>query len=254
MKSDRFPYEASRWSPAQPDQAKRWFEELETQSPLNVRNRLTQTDAGPAGAVTIGTTEMTIGFAEDWLAWHDRKREASEDKRHRKHWLDWAGWVVAVISMCIAAFTTYRTVLIQRDDIRVVVDGVLRGADEIATYLYGEGQDSSALIDGYVGVPFSQLTDHIPGVTGASQVDFDLSMKFLDDAELVKIGPMEMYDNPPGSRVIVLGFYSKREYAYLTETGYRVPTDGRRRAIIASQSRANPHFRGHISPITNSSW
>ncbi|MDH2341527.1 hypothetical protein [Bradyrhizobium sp. SSUT77] len=125
MKTDRFPYEASRWSPAQPDQAKRWFDELETQSPQNVRNRLAQTDAGPAGAVTIGTTEMTIGFVEDWLAWHDRRREASEEKRHRKHWLDWAGWVVAVISSCIAAFTTYRTVLVQRDDIRVVVDGAL---------------------------------------------------------------------------------------------------------------------------------
>lgn len=71
--------------------------------------RQQQTDANrrrPAGAVTIGTTEMTIGFAENWLAWHDCTREASEDKRHTKHWLDWAGWVVAVISMCIAAFTT----------------------------------------------------------------------------------------------------------------------------------------------------
>lgn len=88
-----------------------------------------------------------------------------------------------------------------------------------------EGHDSSALIDGYVGVPFSQLTDHVRGVTGASQVDFDLSMKFLDEAELVKTGPMEMYDNPPGSGVFIVGFYSKREYAYLTEAGYRVPTD-----------------------------
>src|SRR5262245_34222732 len=88
-----------------------------------------------------------------------------------------------------------------------------------------ERHDSSALADGYVGVPFNQLTEHIRGATGASQVDFDLSIKFLEEANLVKTGPMAMYDNPPGSGVIVLGFYSKREYAYLTEAGYRVPTD-----------------------------
>lgn len=122
--ADRFPYETSRWTPGQADQAKRWSDELEAQSPQNVRNRLAQTGAGPAGAVMIGTTEMTVGFAEDWLAWHDR-RQAAEAKRPKKHWLDWAGWIVAVISLCFTAFTAYRTLLIQRDDIRVVVDGAL---------------------------------------------------------------------------------------------------------------------------------
>jgi hypothetical protein len=124
MQTERFPYDTSRWAGNQPEQAKRWYDELEMIGPQNVRARLAQTDAGSAGSVVIGTTDMTIGFAQEWLAWHDRKQPA-EAKPPKKHWLDWAGWVVAVISMCIAAFTTFRTVLVQRDDIRIVVDGAL---------------------------------------------------------------------------------------------------------------------------------
>jgi hypothetical protein len=148
MKADRFLYEGSRWSPAQPDEAKRWCEELETQSPQNVRNRLAQTNAGPAGAVTIGTTQMTIGFAEDWLAWHDRKREVSEEKRHKKHWLDWAGWVIALISLCITGYTTYRTVLIQRDDIRLVVGNALTVRHDKGDLLLDQDQEFTFINSG----------------------------------------------------------------------------------------------------------
>ena len=42
---DHFPYETCRWSAGQPDQAKRWFDELELTSPQNVRARLAQSDA-----------------------------------------------------------------------------------------------------------------------------------------------------------------------------------------------------------------
>ncbi|QHP69541.1 hypothetical protein EI171_20970 [Bradyrhizobium sp. LCT2] len=145
MKTDRFPYEASRWSPAQPDQAKRWSEELETQSPQNVRNRLAQTDAGPAGAVTIGTTEMTIGFAEDWLAWHDRRREASEGKPYRKHWLDWFLGAVTVTSLGIAFFTS---VLYQRDDIRVVIGEALKVTRDKGGLVLAQDQDFTFINSG----------------------------------------------------------------------------------------------------------
>ena len=113
MSTDRFAYEASRWSAGQPERRA----ERPGETSAN-RRRLRRLDCDRS-------TQLTIGFAQEWLAWHDRKREASEEKRHKKHWLDWAGRVVGVISMCIAGFTTYRTVLIQRDDIRVVVDGAL---------------------------------------------------------------------------------------------------------------------------------
>lgn len=60
-----------------PEQAKRWFDELEMICSQNVRARLAQTDAGSAGAIAIGSVNvMTIGFAQEWLAWHDRRREA----------------------------------------------------------------------------------------------------------------------------------------------------------------------------------
>ncbi|MCK1618037.1 hypothetical protein IVA96_15570 [Bradyrhizobium sp. 159] len=164
MKADRFPYEASRWSPAQPDEARRWFEELETQSPLNVRNRLTQTDAGPAGTVTIGTTQMTIGFAEDWLAWHDRRREASEGKP-KKHWLDWAGWAIAVISLCITGFTAYRTLLIQRDDIRVVVDGTLAVRPDKGDLLLDQDQQFTFINSGNRAAVITEIYGELVLVT-----------------------------------------------------------------------------------------
>jgi len=105
-----------------------------------------------------------------------------------------------------------------------------------------EGHDSRALANGYVGVPINQLADRVRGVTGASQVDFDLSLKYLEEAGFVKTGPMELYDNEPGSGVIVLGLYSRREYAYLTERGYRVPPhDG---TSTSHSSAAQIHISG----------
>jgi len=57
-----------------------------------------------------------------------------------------------------------------------------------------------------------------------ADVDFDLAMSDLDESDLVKTGPMEMYDNPPGSSVTILAFYSKNQYSYLTEEGYKLAT------------------------------
>lgn len=161
MKTDRFPYETSKWAAGGlPDQAKRWSDELETQSPQNVRNRLAQTGAGPAGAVTIGTTEMTVGFAEDWLAWHDR-RQAAEAKRPKKHWLDWAGWIVAVISLCFTA----RTVLFQRDDIRVVVDGALAVRPDRGDLLLDQDQQFTFINSGNRAAVITEIYGELVLVT-----------------------------------------------------------------------------------------
>ncbi|MGY3396478.1 hypothetical protein ACVWW6_009069 [Bradyrhizobium sp. USDA 3311] len=59
MKTDRFSYETSRWSAGQPEQTKRYFEELEMMGPQNVRARLAQTDAGSRGAFSIGSIQMS---------------------------------------------------------------------------------------------------------------------------------------------------------------------------------------------------
>lgn len=104
MTADRFAYEASRWSAGQPDQAKRWFDELEMTGPRNVRARLAQTDAGSGGSIAVGAAQMTIGFAQEWLAWHDRRREAVEEARHRRtvFWTRWAA-VAATVAGASAA-------------------------------------------------------------------------------------------------------------------------------------------------------
>jgi hypothetical protein len=102
MKTDRFPYETCRWGGNQPDQAKRWFDELEAQGPQNVRARLAQTDAGSAGAIAIGSiTYLTIGFAQQWLAWHDRRRDASEAHRHNRQvfWTAFAALAATVAAV-----------------------------------------------------------------------------------------------------------------------------------------------------------
>ena len=57
-----------------------------------------------------------------------------------------------------------------------------------------------------------------------SDVDFELAMNDLDADDLVKTGPTALYDNPPNSSVLVVAFYSKNEYSYLTEEGYKAAT------------------------------
>ncbi|QIG96312.1 hypothetical protein [Bradyrhizobium sp. 6(2017)] len=160
MKTDRFPYEASRWSPGQPEQAKRWNDELEMMGALNVRARLAQTDAGSAGSVIIGTADMTVGFAQEWLAWHDRK-QAAEAKRPKKHWLDWAGWIVAVISL----YFTARTVLFQRDDIRVVVDGALAIRSDKGDLLLDQDQQFTFINSGNRAAVITEIYGELVLVT-----------------------------------------------------------------------------------------
>jgi hypothetical protein len=76
---------------------------------------------------------------------------------------------------------------------------------------------ATALKDGYVGISFEVLRQRF---AQDSAVDFDLAMSSLEKG-LVETGPREAFDNEPGSAIIVFGFFSKREYVYLTEAGYR---------------------------------
>lgn len=72
----------------------------------------------------------------------------------------------------------------------------------------------------YKGLSPSELKNRSLAA-GISEVDFDLAMSELDKHGLVKTGPMAMRDNPPGSLVTVIGLYSKGEYSYITENGYK---------------------------------
>jgi hypothetical protein len=82
MRDQRFPYERAGWA-SNPEEAKRWFEELEKVGPRNVRAVLAQTAGSSGAAISIGSVPvMTLGFAQEWLAWHDQKREVVEEQRH----------------------------------------------------------------------------------------------------------------------------------------------------------------------------
>jgi hypothetical protein len=111
-KESRFDYEHSKWADSDRAKTRRWYDELESLGPENVRARLAQTDASARGSLAIGEHSMTIGFAQEWLAWHDRKRTERE-ANFRQRQLFWARWmafaatgtmVVACIGWCLTAW------------------------------------------------------------------------------------------------------------------------------------------------------
>lgn len=102
--TDRFPYEHSPWCP-QPPIAQRWYEALERSGPENVRARLAQLTSGSASAVAIGTEPvMTKGFAEEWLAWQDRRGRDRETalKTSQIFWTRWAALAASVAAAAAA--------------------------------------------------------------------------------------------------------------------------------------------------------
>jgi hypothetical protein len=80
MTDQRFPYEQSQWE-SDSETKRRWYDALERTGTEVVRARLARSGAGPADCTAIGTElAMTIGFAEEWLAWHDRQKSERETK------------------------------------------------------------------------------------------------------------------------------------------------------------------------------
>ncbi|MDP8607168.1 hypothetical protein [Serratia marcescens] len=77
------------------------------------------------------------------------------------------------------------------------------------------------LKSGYEGPKIEALTTAVCNVADFTTVDFDVAFSDLEKGKLIKTGPMEMYDNDRNSSVIIIGSYSKREYVYLTEAGYK---------------------------------
>lgn len=82
------------------EQQEFWREALEKVGPENVRARLMQHPYGSASSFAIGMCHnMTKGFAEEWLDWHDRqKRQAEEAHRSVVAW-----WTKAAAIGAIAA-------------------------------------------------------------------------------------------------------------------------------------------------------
>jgi hypothetical protein len=102
---ERFPYEQSTTWSQDLGQRRRWHEALERTGPENVRARLAQTNAGSGGSVAIGTeNSLTIGFAQEWLAWHDRQKTEREVefRRGQIFWTRWAALAASVAALAAA--------------------------------------------------------------------------------------------------------------------------------------------------------
>ena len=77
------------------------------------------------------------------------------------------------------------------------------------------------LADGYEGPQVSDLTAAICAGGDITQVDFDIAFSDLEKKKLINTGPYAIYENDPNSSVMFFGGYSKREYAGLTQLGYK---------------------------------
>ncbi|HEB4089386.1 TPA: hypothetical protein RZ058_000201 [Enterobacter cloacae] len=83
------------------------------------------------------------------------------------------------------------------------------------------GLTAQDLKNGYEGPNIEALATAVCGVAGFTSVDFEVAFGDLEKANMIKTGPMAMYDNDSNSSVIIIASYSKREYVYLTEAGYK---------------------------------
>jgi hypothetical protein len=119
-------------------------------------------------------------------------------------------------------------------------------AEVMADFL-AKNLGSDALTKEYVGASIAALDEKYSGAH--SKVDFDLALKELEASDFVKTGPMVPYENPPHSQVVVFAFFSRQEFVYLTEKGYKAA-----QKLPAKPRRPTPsvHISGgtfHQSPI-----
>ncbi|WP_421507063.1 hypothetical protein [Erwinia rhapontici] len=83
------------------------------------------------------------------------------------------------------------------------------------------GLTAQDLKHGYEGPNIEALATAVCSVADFTTVDFEVAFGDLEKAQMIKTGPMAMYDNDRDSSVIIIASYSKREYVYLTEAGYK---------------------------------
>lgn len=108
------------------------------------------------------------------------------------------------------------------------------------------GLTSDALRSGYPGASLAPFKSKFE----ADLVSFDLALRELD-GDLIETGPIVPFDNEYESGVFLIGGYSKREDARLTEAGFKeasklLSSSSKRVAVQPTQkpnlSEANRHF------------
>ncbi|HEB0856792.1 hypothetical protein I5682_23460 [Citrobacter werkmanii] len=91
----------------------------------------------------------------------------------------------------------------------------------LLTDFMDRGLSAKELKKGYEGPKIDVLATAVCDNDEITKVDFEVSFGELEDKKLVKTGPMTFYENKPDSQIFIMSAYSKREYAYLTEAGYK---------------------------------
>ena len=108
------------------------------------------------------------------------------------------------------------------------------------------------LLRGYVGMSMTALQGRFLDDGSVSRVDYDLAIKALEDQKLVETGPMELYNNPPNSSITIFAMFSKREYIFLKEAGYKMADEKPRLPRPSAASRQTVNITGgqfYQSPI-----
>lgn len=83
------------------------------------------------------------------------------------------------------------------------------------------GLDAKQLKRLYEGPKVSDLISAICSGNDITKVDFDIAFDDLSKKKLIKSGPWKAYENTPGSMMLIVGGHSLKEYACLTELGYK---------------------------------
>lgn len=108
---------------------------------------------------------------------------------------------------------------------------------------------SEALRNEYIGASTAALEVKYCADSSYSNVDFDLALKQLEESKLVKTGPLVPYENHPGSQIFIAALFSKREFVYLTEKGYKA---AQKPTVKTKPATTNVNISGgyfHHSPI-----
>ncbi|EJZ58881.1 hypothetical protein I1A_003212 [Pseudomonas fluorescens R124] len=104
--------------------------------------------------------------------------------------------------------------------------------------------DSDNLRSGYEGPLVSDLTAAICAGGDITKVDFDIALSDLENKNLISTGPYAIIENDPSSGVLFIGGYSKREYAGLTESGYKAARLSPNRPSNVQRVINNVHISG----------
>lgn len=87
------------------------------------------------------------------------------------------------------------------------------------------GLTAKDLQEGYEGPRIETLATAVCNSDDINTVDFELAFGDLENKNMIATGPLKPFDNDRYSSVIVIGMFSERVYAHLTEKGYKAARD-----------------------------